>query len=152
MAQSARQLHPVWLILSLAVLSPGCAPKTQAPVASPAGGQTAPEPAADGPREVVLSEPRVSLRDATTVVFEVKYRFTKGRPSGAYACVISFPDHPGRAEKRMESWELKQEGVIEDGATLSQPGVKSFEIHLAEAPSQRGPFKKISNVVRGAVE
>ena len=52
----------------------------------------------------------------------------------------------------METWELKQEGVIEDGATLSQPGPTSFEIHLAEAPSQRGPFKKVSNVVRGTVQ
>jgi hypothetical protein len=154
MARSTRQFCDVWLVVLLAVVATGCTPKTDPPALAPlpAAGQTPPQPVVDGPSEVELSEPRVSFRDATTVLFEVKYRFTKGRPSGCYSCVISFPGHPDRAEKRMESWEMKQEGVIEDGATLAQPGATTFEIHLSEAPSQRGPFKKVSNVVSGPVK
>ena len=153
MSRSTRPLCLGWLVF-FPLLAMGCSQKHDAPAPVPlqAAEQAPPQPAPDEPCEVELSDPKVTFRDPTTVLFEVKYRFTKGRPNKCYCCEISFPGHPDRGEKRMESWELKLEGVIKDGLPLSQPGVKTFEILLSEAPSQRAAFKQISNVVSGPVK
>ena len=105
------------------------------------------------PSEVELSDPTVTLLEPTLVQVEVRYRFTKGQPDKYYACEVSFPGTPNHGVKMMESWELKPEGVIRDKFQLRQPGAKSFEIYLSETPSpQQAPYKKISNVVGGAIE
>jgi hypothetical protein len=146
MAQSTRRLGAGWLC---AVLATGCGQRTDKPAPQQI---SAPQGTAE-PGEVELSDLKATLRDPTTVLFEVSYRFTKGRPNKVYSCEISFPGHPEEhAVKRMESWELKMEGVIKDGVVLSGPGAKSLEIHMAEAPSQQGPFRKISNVANAPVK
>jgi hypothetical protein len=98
-----------------------------------------------------LSDPEVTLLEPTLVQFEVKYRFTQGRPDKYYSCEVSFPGTPNHGVKMMEGWELKAEGVIRDKVMLSRPGAKSFEIYLSESPSPRESYKKISNVVSGRV-
>jgi hypothetical protein len=98
-----------------------------------------------------LSDAKVTLLEPTLVQFEVKYRFTEGRPDQYYACDLFFPDTPNHAVKRMDSWELKTEGVIRDKIVLSKPPVKSFEMSLSEGPSPRERYVKISNVLSGPV-
>jgi len=111
----------------------------------------------DGPSEIELFDPKVSLREPAAkdekaiVLFEVKYRFTKGGPHRYYSCDISFPGTPNHGAKNMQGWELKAEGVIKDGVELRKPPVTSFEIFVSEAPSPQGPFKRISNVVKGSM-
>jgi hypothetical protein len=146
MSQSTRQFGAAWLVFfPYLVLAAGCG---QTPVA-----QQTPLPKGPAePGEVKLSNPKATYRDPTTVMFEVKYRFTKGRPSMYYSLEISFPGHPNHRVKKIESWELQQEGVIKDGVELSEPGAKSFEIYMSEASSPQGGFKKISNVVSGPIK
>ena len=104
------------------------------------------------PSEVELSAAKVTLHEPDIVGFEVKYRFTKGRPHQHYSCDISFPGSANQGVRLMESWELKGEGVIRDKVMLSKPGVKTFEIRMTEASSAQAPYKTISNVVTGPVE
>jgi hypothetical protein len=136
------------LLVSLIAFVSGCGKKTVAPavVAVDASPQGPVEP-----NEIELSDPKVTFEAPKTVRFEVKYRFTKGRPNQYYSCDISFPGTPNHAVKRMDSWELKAEGVIEDGVELSKPPVKDFEIVVSEAPTPRERYKQISNVVQGPV-
>jgi hypothetical protein len=138
----------------LAVLASGCVQKSESPTQN---AQPAPGAKSDGPSEIELSDPKVSLREPAAkderaiAMFEVKYRFTKGGPHGYYRCDISFPGTPNHGTKNMQGWELKAEGVIKDGIELGKPPVTSFEIYISEAPSPQGPFKKISNVVKGSM-
>jgi hypothetical protein len=104
------------------------------------------------PGEIELSDPRVTLHEPNLVQFEVKYRFTKGRPDKYYACDISFPGTLNHGKKLMDSWELKPEGVIRDGIELSQPGAKTFEISMSEAVSPQLGYRKNSNVVKGQIK
>jgi hypothetical protein len=126
-------------------------------VALGCGQQNAPPsphaPVSQEPGEIELSDPQVTLLEPTIIQFEVKYRFTKGRPDKYYSCEISFPDTPeNHRVKFMENWELKDEGTIRDRLQLSKPGVKSFEIHMSESLSPRTTYKKISNTVSGPVQ
>jgi hypothetical protein len=107
------------------------------------------EPA--GPNEIELSDAKVTLKGTKLVLFEVNYRFTQGRPNQFYSCDISFPGTVNHGVKRMDSWELKVEGVIKDSIELREPPVTEFEITMSEAPSPMLPYKKISNVVRGKI-
>ncbi len=102
--------------------------------------------------EIQLSDPKVTLVGSGIIQFEVKYCFTQGKPNKYYSCDISFPGTTNHGVKLMESWELKAEGVIRDKIMLSQPGAKSFEIHVSESPSPREPYRRISNVVNGSVQ
>jgi hypothetical protein len=130
------------------VLVSGCGPRGVSS-ASPSSARHA----SQTPCEVELSDPKVTLLEPNLVQVEVRYRFTKGQPDKYYSCEVSFPDTPNHGVKMMESWELKPEGVIRDKFQLRQPGAKSFEIYLSETPSpQQAPYKKISNVVGGAIE
>src|SRR5262249_188829 len=104
------------------------------------------------PGEIALSDPKVTLAEPNRVRFEVRYRFTKGKPDKYYLCEISFPGTPNHGAKPMESWELKSEGVIRDGIVLHKPPVQTFEIRVSEADSPQKGYKKISNVGRGGVE
>jgi hypothetical protein len=125
-------------------LAPGCGRKADAPAPAPAARH-----ASATPSEVRLSDPEVTLLEPTLVQFEVKYRFTRGRPDKYYSCDISFPGTPNHGVRMMEGWELKAEGVIRDKIMLSRPGAKVFEIYMSESPSPRESYKKISNVVSG---
>jgi hypothetical protein len=133
-------------LFPLVVLAPGCGRKADAPAPAPVARH-----ASGTPSEVQLSDPDVTLLEPTLVQFEVKYRFTQGRPDKYYSCEVSFPGTPNHGVRMMEGWELKTEGVIRDKIMLSQPGAKSFAIHLSESPSPRERYKKISNVVSGQV-
>ena len=130
----------------LAALTSGCGPPAAAPVPVPVV-----EEIDEGPCEIELSEPKVTLVEPTLVRFEVKYRFTKGKPSRFYACDVSFPGTANHGVKRMQHWELKTEGVIKDGVVLSMGPVTSFTIHMSEAPTGRDAYQRISNVVSGLI-
>ena len=104
------------------------------------------------PGEIELSEPKVTFTEPNRVQFEVRYRFTKGTPDKYYMCDVSFPGTSNHAAKPMESWELKSEGVIRDGITLSKPPVGKFEIRISESASPQDGYKPISNVVSGPVQ
>jgi hypothetical protein len=137
------------LLVSLALLFTGCGKQADAPGT---GAARTTRPVATEPGEIELSEPKVTFTEPNRVQFEVKYRFVKGRPDKYYLCDISFPGTPNHAAKPMESWELKPEGLIKDGIVLSKPPVKTFEIKVSEATSPQDGYKKISNVVKGAVK
>ena len=138
----------------LAVLASGCVQKPDSPAQN---AQPAPGERSEGPSEIELSDPKVSLREPAArderavVLFEVKYRFTKGGPHRYYSCDIAFPGTPNHGAKNMQGWELKAEGVIKDGIELRKLPVTSFEFYISEAPSPQGPFKRISNVVKGSM-
>jgi hypothetical protein len=104
------------------------------------------------PGEIELSDAKVTLADERTVRFEVKYRFTKGKPDKYYSCDVSFPGTANLGVRTMSSWELQTEGVIKDGIVLRKPPVTSFEIRMSEAASPQDGYKVISNVVSGTVE
>jgi hypothetical protein len=128
-------------------LASGCSQKTVAPAPAPVVQE-----ASDTPNAIELSDPKVSLVEPTLVQFEVKYRFTQGKPNKYYSCDVSFPETSNHGVKMMDSWELKGEGVIKDRIELKEPPVKSFEIHVSEAPTPRDRYQKISNVVSGPVQ
>jgi hypothetical protein len=106
----------------------------------------------DAPAEVELYDPKVYFRDAEVVMFEVKYRLTKGKLDKFYECQIAFPGTPNAGIKDMSRSELRAEGVIRDGVRLYKLPVMSYEISLSEGRSSRGPWKKISNVLRGTIQ
>jgi hypothetical protein len=150
MVQSTRRLGAAGFVCcGLVVLALGCSQKTNAP---PTVQFKVLPPEAQTPSEIELSDAKVTLVEPTLVRFEVKYRFTKGKPDKYYNCEIFFPGTPNHAAGMRESWELKEEGVLKDGIVLSKPPVKSFEIYMSEAPSPQQAFKKISNVLKGPVE
>ena len=151
MSQSTSRFCAGCLVFApLLVLAAGCGQKPAAPATIVVHNS---EEESDGPNEIELSDPKVTLLEPTIVGFEVKYRFTKGRPDKYYSCEISFPDTPeNHRVKFMENWELKDEGTIRDRLQLSKPGVKSFEIHMSESLSPRTTYKKISNTVSGPVQ
>ena len=141
-------------LIPLAVLFTACGQRPTAPDATP--GQTAQSgstgPVSTEPGEIELSEPQVTFTEPNQVRFEVRYRFTKGKPDKYYMCEVSFPGTPNHGAKPMESWELKSEGVIKDGIVLSKPPVQTFEIRVSEADSPQNGYKPISNVVSGSVK
>lgn len=104
------------------------------------------------PGEIELSDPIMTLQKPDRIQFEVKYRFTKGKPEKYYLCEISFPGTANHGAKPMESWELKPEGVIKDGIVLTKLPVSTFEIRVSEADSPQNGYKTISNVVSGTVK
>jgi hypothetical protein len=125
----------------------GCGGQPPAPAPLPA-----PPPVSTEPTEIELSEAKTTLVPPNVVQVEFKYRFTKGQPDKFYACDFSFPGTPNHAERRMESWELKPEGIIRDRITLTKPPVKTFEISMSESSSPMLPYHKNSNVLRGPVQ
>jgi hypothetical protein len=124
-----------------------CTSRPEAPAPIPA---TVKEPME--PRVIELSEAKATLLEPTLVAVEVRYRFTQGQPSQCYAWEITFPGTSNHGVRRMDSWELKTEGVIRDKITLSKAGVNSFAMYMAEAPSRREMYRKISNVLEGPIE
>jgi hypothetical protein len=136
------------LLVLVTALASACSHKPAAPVAVPVISDPGPQI----PCEVELFDAKATLTEPKIVRFEVKYRFTKGKPDKFYACTISFPGTPNLGRRTMQNWQLQAEGVIKDGVALSQPGVKTFEIVMGEAPSGQDSYSKISNVVRGPVE
>jgi hypothetical protein len=127
-------------------LAPGCDHKADSPAPAVVAKQ-----APSTPGQIELSDAKVTLVEPMLAQFEVKYRFTRGQPDRYYACDISFPGTANHGVRQMEAWELKPEGVIRDAVVLSQPGVKSFAIHMSESVSPRERYKKISNVVSGPI-
>lgn len=142
--------NSVWL-LCLAVLYSGCTPKPGVPPRLQSQAP-APPPADPTPSVVLLSDPKVTRVEADMVRFEVNYRFTQGKPVNWYTCTISFPGTANHAVKSMQGWELKAEGVLVDKVQLFKPGATTFVMHLEEAPTQRGPFHKISNEATGTIK
>ena len=143
------------LVGLLAILLMGCGQRAAEPGTPGAPGDDPSRVTAPGSTEpggIELSEPKVIFTKPDMIQFEVRYRFTKGKPDKYYMCDVSFPGTPNHAAKPMESWELKSEGVIKDGVVLSKPPVRTFEIRLSEADSPQDGYKKMSNVVRGPVK
>ena len=154
---SGRRLALCTILGALLVLPVACAEKTHPPaaaVAPTAESPTPPEPADRTPREVELSDAKMTFREPTIVLFEVKYRFTKGQPQidHEYQVEVTFPGTSNSGVKPMIGRQLQKEGVLKDGFELSQPGAKSFEIKVTEAPSPRDRFKKISNLASGQIQ
>jgi len=146
-SQAARRLRAGWLVLlPLAALAFGCGQKTDTP--APA---VVIRHASQTPCEIQLTDAKVTVLEPTLVQFEVTYRFTHGQPDKYYSCDILFPGTPNHGVRMLESWELKEEGMIRDRIVLTQPGVKSFEIRMSESPSPRDPYKTISNTLGGSV-
>ena len=137
------------LLVPLAVLLTGCGRQAAAP--GTAAAQLT-EPVSTEPGEMELSDPKVTFAEPNMVRFEVRYRFTKGKPDKYYMCEVSFPGTTNHAAKTMESWELKSEGVIRDGIVLTKPPVTTFEIRVSEADSPQNGYKPISNTVSGPVK
>jgi hypothetical protein len=137
------------LLIPLAVFSAGCGGDASAPAAVPV---QVTQPVSTEPGQIELSDPKVTLEGGNAVRFEVRYRFTKGKPDKYYMCEVSFPGTPNHASKTMESWELKSEGVIRDGIVLTKPPVTTFEIRVSEADSPQNGYKTISNTVSGPVK
>lgn len=137
------------LLVPVAVLFAGCAPRAAAP--DPAAAQTA-RAVSTEPGEIELSDPKVTLSGENEVRFEVRYKFTKGKPDKYYMCEVSFPGTMNHGARQMFSWELKSEGVIKDGIVLSRPPVQTFEIRVSEADSPQNGYKLISNVASGPVK
>jgi hypothetical protein len=137
------------LLVPFVALFLGCGQRAAAP--SPVVVQATPS-APTEPGEIELSEPKVTFVDPKTIRFEVRYRFTKGKPDKHYLCEISFPGTPNQGVKTMESHELKSEGVIWDRIVLFKPPVQTFEIRMSETDSPEKGYTKISNVVSGPVK
>jgi len=137
-----------WLFLPCVVLLSGCTPA--APPERVDIAKTV--VVSSGPGEIELSDANVTLHDDNRVAFEVKYKFTKGKPDRYYMCEISFPGTKNLGAKPMLSWELKSEGVIKDALTLSMPPVQTYEIKVSEAVSPQDGYKLISNVISGKVK
>jgi hypothetical protein len=137
------------LLVALAVPVLGCA----RPAAAPGVATVATTRAVSAePGRIELSDPKVTFEQPNLVRFEVRYRFTQGKPDKYYLCEVSFPGTTNRAAKTMESWELKPEGVIKDGIVLATPPVTTFEIRVSEADSPQDGYKPISNVLSGPVK
>jgi hypothetical protein len=137
------------LLIPLAILLAGCSRPAAAPGTAPV--PTA-RPVSDEPGQIELSDPKVTFEAPDLVRFEVRYRFTKGKPEKYYLCEITFPGTTNIGAKSMESWELKPEGVIKDGIVLTKPPVEQFEIRVSEADSPDRGYKLISNVAKGPVK
>lgn len=138
-----------FLLLPMVLLFTACGQRPAAPE-EPAIETTSSGPTEPG--QIELSDPQVTLVEPNQVRFEVRYKFTKGKPSKYYMCDISFPGTPNHGSKPMEKWELKSEGVIKDGIILSKPPVQTFEIRVSEADSPEKGYKPISNSVSGTVK
>jgi len=104
------------------------------------------------PGQIELSQPRATFSPPNLVRFEVKYRFTQGQPSKYYLCEVTFPGTENLGARPMYSYDLKADGVIQDGIILAKPPVEKFEIRVSEADSPQDGYKLISNVVSGTVE
>lgn len=104
------------------------------------------------PCEVNLSDGKVTIPEPGVAKFEVKYKFIKGKPARYYSCDISFPGTQARAMKRMEAWQLKDEGIIVDRLAVPKEGVGNFEIVFAEAPTGMASYAPVSNIFKGKVE
>src|SRR5262245_65599291 len=96
------------VLVALLALCPACG---DAPAPGPTAQATVPSGPSE-PGEIELSDPVVSLGDAERVRFEVRYRFTNGRPSKYYLCEIGLPGTANHGSKPMEPL-----GVQRDGAT-----------------------------------
>ncbi len=136
--------------LSLFLLASGCGQNSSEPprAAAPVAVVESEPPV---PGEMELSDPKATFRDEEVVLFQVKYRFTKGKPDKFYQCTILFPGTTSAGIKDMERSELQAEGVIKDGVRTYKNPVKAYEISVAEGPSQLGPWRKMSNVVSGTI-
>jgi hypothetical protein len=137
------------LLAPFAVLVLGCGQPAAEPAATTV---VTAEPVPAEPGQIELSDPKVTLTGPDMVQFEVRYRFTKGKPVKHYLCEITFPGTPNAGTKPIEGWELKPEGVIKDGIMLTKPPVTTFEIRVSEADSPDQGYKPISNVVSGPVK
>jgi hypothetical protein len=104
------------------------------------------------PGRIELFDPKVTLVEPNLVQFEVKYRFTQGRPDKYYSFDVFFPGTNNHGVKTIDSWELKPEGVIRDGIELRHPGAKTFEIYMSETTSPQLGYKKFSNVLTGEIQ
>lgn len=137
----------VTIALGLVILVGGCNEKT-AIQSVPVVVEGPIEPA-----EVELSNPKTRIDDEGIFLFEVTYRFTKGRARQHYLVTVHFPGTANLCLKHMEAWEFpKQEGVIKDGIPLVEQPIKTFEITFSEADSPMNEYKVISNVLTGKME
>ena len=139
----------------LACISAGCtndSSTSQQPELTPV--QT--EPVDEGPIEpavVELSNPKYRIDGEGNFMFEVNYKFTKGRARQYYLLTVNFPGSQNMCLKHMEAHHLKEkEGVIRDGIPLFDPTLTSYEIVLSEADSPMNQYLPISNTVGGKVE
>ena len=140
--------RPGAVLLVVAVLGVGCGQRAEPlpTVVADAG------PVSTEPGRIELYEPVVTFTEPNLVRFEVKYRFTQGRPDKYYLCEVAFPGTPNTGMKPMSSWELKPEGVIRDGIVLTKPPVTTFAIKVSETTSPQSGYTPCSNVVSGDVK
>ncbi len=156
-SQAIRRIQGM-ILLSLVALPLGCKQSSSSTSATnPApNGQSTVAPTRQPPAQatvVELSDPKVTLENGTTLRYQVKYRFTKGQPKPEhwYACNIEFEPARGAGLKRIQGKDLKVEGSIEETLRLLKSGAKEYHIYLSEGPGMGGPFRQISNDLKGPI-
>lgn len=136
-------------LVVLAAWGAGCGQ----PAPPPTAAKIELPPVSDEPGQVELYDVKATRDKPDLVNFEVKYKFTKGKPDKYYLVEIRFPGTNNLGNKPMEHWQLKPEGVIKDGVTLRQPeGVKTVEIVMSETVNPMAGYTKNSNVATGEVK
>lgn len=135
-----------WIVCGCAMVV-GCGQPTADTAAIQATITGPPEPS-----EIELSDAKAVFEAPDLVRLEVAYRFVKGAPRNFYCAEVEFPGTENVGVKYMESWELKNSGVLKTGLVLKTPDVQGFEVRITEALLPQDGYKPISNVVNGQVE
>ncbi len=127
----------------------GCS-QSPAPPAAPISFSLPSDPA---PR-IELFDAVVTRLDTLTIRCEVKYRFLEGEPTATpwYCCMTEFKGSPGSYRRPMENNTMAREGTMSHEIRLARPGAEAFEIYLADAKEQHGPYRTVSNVLTGEVK
>jgi hypothetical protein len=148
MSMSKNQVYG-WVCLMVGIVfAAGCSGRDP-------GDATVAQSTSSGPREasvVELYDPRVWLEDDNMARFEVKYRFTQGKPVHHYQAEVRFPGTGNAGVKGMANWEMKEEGVIRDGIYIDELPIDEFEMELKEAFVPQDGFFTISNLATGRVD
>src|SRR5437667_10472150 len=116
MSHSFKRLLALGLILGIVVVLPfACGEKSSPPAAALVNAVPS-EPLDTTPREVELSDAKMSFRDSEIVMFEVRYRVTKGQPQPGYEyrLEVAFPGTTNRGLKPLVGREVQQEAVLKD--------------------------------------
>jgi hypothetical protein len=102
--------------------------------------------------EIELTDPKARFEAPDVVRLEVAYRFVKGAPRNFYCAEVEFPGTENVGRKFMESWELKDSGVLTSGMVVNASDLTEFTVRITEALLPQDGYSPISNVVTGKIE
>src|SRR4051794_36434334 len=102
------------ILVVLVALPFACTERATSPPPSVAARPPAEPIDTTTPREIELSDAKMSFRDAEVVMFEVKSRFTKGdpQPGYVYQLEVAFPGTTNRGIKPLIGQEVKKQGLL----------------------------------------